>query len=55
VTLRGITTLFLEIEHSNNTRLQMDLPEHVAMRNQLEIGETISVSLLAQAIHLMNK
>jgi len=55
VTLRGITTLFLEIEHSNNTRLQMDLPEHVAMRNQLEIGEIISVSLLAQAIHLMNK
>lgn len=55
VTLRGITTLYLEVENTNRTRLQMDLPEHVAMRNQLSIGETISVSLLADSIHLMNK
>ncbi|MDC9724435.1 MAG: ABC transporter ATP-binding protein [Gammaproteobacteria bacterium] len=55
VNLRGITTLILKIEHTNGINLQMDLPEHVAMRNGLKIGETISVSLLADAIHLMTE
>ena len=53
VSLRGITTLILNVVHTDNVNLQMDLPEHVAMRNDLKIGETISVSLLADAIHLM--
>ena len=53
VTLRGITTILLSVEQANGAILQMDLPEHVAMRNQLKIGETITVSLLANAIHLM--
>ncbi len=53
MTLRGITTVLLEIDNTQGQQLQMDLPEHVAMRNQLEIGEKISVSLLAEAIHLM--
>jgi len=55
VSLRGITTLILTVEHTDGIRLQMDLPEHVAMRNGLKIGETISVTLLADAIHLMSE
>jgi len=55
VSLRGITTLILNVEHTQEKHLQMDLPEHVAIRNQLKIGETISVSLLADAIHLMQE
>jgi len=55
VSLRGITTLILNVEHTDGISLQMDLPEHVAMRNGLKIGETISVSLLADAIHLMSE
>ncbi len=53
VTLRGITTVFMRIEQAGNSSLQMDLPEHVAIRNDLKIGETITVSLLSDAIHLM--
>jgi molybdate transport system ATP-binding protein len=53
ITLRGITTILMEIVQTDGQQLQMDLPEHVANRNQLEVGETISVSLLAEAIHLM--
>ncbi|NOQ94367.1 MAG: ATP-binding cassette domain-containing protein [Methylophaga sp.] len=55
VSLRGITTLILNVGHTDSVSLQMDLPEHVAMRNDLKIGETISVSLLANAIHLMSE
>jgi len=55
VCLRGITTMILKIVQTDNRYLQMDLPEHVAMRNGLTIGETISVSLLADAIHLMSE
>ncbi len=53
MTLRGITTILMDIDQSEGEQLQMDLPEHVASRNQLQVGETISVSLLAEAIHLM--
>jgi molybdate transport system ATP-binding protein len=53
VTLRGITTVLFSVELAEGAILQMDLPEHVAMRNQLNIGEMITVSLLADAIHLM--
>lgn len=53
VTLRGITTVLIVVEQSNGDLLQMDLPEHVATRNQLKLGETITVSLLSEAIHLM--
>jgi len=55
IVLRGITTLLVRIENTQGTVLQMDLPEHVAMRNDLAIGEIISVSLLAAAIHLMEE
>ena len=53
MTLRGITTIQMEIDQTDGQQLQMDLPEHVANRNQLQVGEKISVSLLADAIHLM--
>ena len=53
VTLRGITTIVLSIEEAKGADLHMDLPEHVALRNQLNIGERITVSLLADDIHLM--
>ena len=53
VTLRGMTTLIIEIDYTAGARLQMDLPHHVAMRNQLNIGDTITMSLLAEDIHLM--
>jgi len=53
VTLRGITTVVLMIEETDGTTLQMDLPEHVATRNKLKLGEMISVSLLSEAVHLM--
>ena len=53
VTMRGITTVLLNVYNTGDTIIQMDLPEHVAMRNSLKRGETISVSLLADAIHLM--
>jgi len=53
VTLRGITTVVLTIEDTQQTQLQMDLPEHVATRNKLKMGEVITVSVLSEAIHLM--
>ncbi|MEX1201015.1 MAG: ABC transporter ATP-binding protein [Methylophaga sp.] len=53
ITLRGITTVLLSIPAAEQTTLQMDVPEHVVSRNALKIGETIGVSLLAEAIHLI--
>jgi molybdate transport system ATP-binding protein len=53
VTLRGITTVLFSIGLAKGAILQMDLPEHVAMRNKLNIGEMIKVSLLSDAIHVM--
>ena len=35
--------------------LHMTVPTHVAKRNGLDKGETITVSLLAEGIHLMEK
>lgn len=53
ITLRGITTVLLSIPAAEQMILQMDVPEHAVTRNELKIGETIGVSLLAEAIHLM--
>lgn len=54
LTLRGITTILMQLADAG-LMLQMDLPEHVASRNQLRPGEQIGVSLLASAIHLMRE
>lgn len=53
ITLKGVTTVLINIENTNNEVIQMDVPEHVAMRNELTIGDKITVSILSDAIHLM--
>jgi len=53
ITLKGITTVLLRIENTNNEIIQMDVPEHVAMRNELTIGDKITASILSDAIHIM--
>lgn len=55
ITLRGITTVLFKVDNTEGVILQMDLPEHVAMRNNLKRDETIMVTLLADAIHLMHE
>ncbi len=53
ITLRGITTVLLDVGQRSALTLQMDLPEHVAIRNSLKLGDEITVSILSEAIHLM--
>ncbi len=54
VTISGITNVIVSLDSSPETRLHMDLPSHVAERNSLAVGERISMSLLKNAIHLMD-
>jgi molybdate transport system ATP-binding protein len=53
MTLRGISTVVLQLGDASQTQLHMHLAEHVALRNQLKVGERVSVTLLAEAIHIM--
>jgi hypothetical protein len=53
VYLRDIIIVLLEVEQTYGAISLMGLSEYVAMRNQLKVGETITVSLLSEAIHLM--
>jgi len=53
LTVGGITTVVLTLERGSGDRLHMDLPPHVVKRNQLEMGDQISMSLLGESIHLM--
>ncbi|MBE0438843.1 MAG: ABC transporter ATP-binding protein [Gammaproteobacteria bacterium] len=53
LTLRGITTVLMKVQDCDDLIIQMDLSEHVAIRNALVTGDTITVSLLASAIHLI--
>ena len=39
--------------HGTEALLTMSVPSHVAQRNGLEKGGTLSVSLLSEGIHLM--
>ena len=41
------------VQVGNAARLSMSVPTHVANRNRLKAGESVAVSLLAEAIHLM--
>ncbi len=50
LTLRGITTVLLEVDKRT---IQMDLSEHVAVRNSLKVGDKITVSLISDAIHII--
>lgn len=53
LTLRGITTVLLAVKKANDIIIQMDLSEHVAVRNDLKTGDEITVSLISESIHLM--
>lgn len=53
VVLGDVTHATLRVDGDENAPLQFSVPSHVAQRNRLGVGETVSVSLLADAIHLM--
>ncbi|MDX1527846.1 MAG: ABC transporter ATP-binding protein [Gammaproteobacteria bacterium] len=53
VVLGDTTISVLSVEGENNPAITFQVPAHVADRNRLGAGERASVSLLAQAIHLM--
>ncbi|PHS69680.1 MAG: ABC transporter [Methylophaga sp.] len=55
LTLRGITTILVAVSKANNLIIQMDVSEHVAQRNSLQKGQQITMSIIASAIHLMNR
>ncbi|WP_439503675.1 ABC transporter ATP-binding protein [Methylophaga sp.] len=55
ITLRGITTVLMKVTGHNPLLIQMDIPEHVVERNQLQRGEHIGLSLLRNAIHLIEQ
>ena len=54
VTVGGICNVIITLETDQAIKLHMDLPPHVVERNELKVGETISMSLLKDAIHLMD-
>lgn len=54
LTLRGITTVLLAVNEIEDMIIQMDLSEHVAIRNDLKTGDEITVSLLADSIHVIH-
>jgi len=49
----GLVTIVLELINAQNILLQIDLSQHVVERNRLQVGETLSVSLVKKAIHTM--
>jgi molybdate transport system ATP-binding protein len=52
--LLGDTTVStLQVEGGERHAITFQVPSHVAQRNRLAVGERASVSLLAEAIHLM--
>jgi molybdate transport system ATP-binding protein len=53
LTLRGITTVLIAVNGADNVIIQMDVSEHVAVRNDLKTGDGITISLIAESIHLM--
>lgn len=53
LTLRGITTVLMAVKKADDIIIQMDISEHVAVRNNLKTGDEITVSLISESIHLM--
>lgn len=51
--LGEMTTVSIMVAEERSTPLSMSVPTHVARRNHLAPGETITVSLLTEAIHIM--
>lgn len=54
VTISGISNVIIALDSDQRVKLHMDLPPHVVERNDLKVGEKISVSLLKDALHLMD-
>ena len=50
---RGLANLLVEVDHELKINIAMNVPLHVSKRNQLSLGENISISLLSEGIHLM--
>jgi molybdate transport system ATP-binding protein len=53
LTLRGITTVLIALDNTDNEIIQMDVSRHVAERNNLDKGQHITMSIIASAIHIM--
>mgnify|MGYP003629211984 CR=1 FL=1 len=53
LTFNEISRITMLIEDMDNCPLVISLDTHAARRNEIKIGETITVSLLAQDIHIM--
>lgn len=51
--LGEITSVTVVVAQRRDTPLSMSVPTHVARRNHLAPGEAVTVSLLAQGIHIM--
>lgn len=51
--LGGHASVLLEVNRELKINIEMTVPVHVAKRNELSLGDKISVSLLAEGIHLM--
>lgn len=51
VVLGSMTSVSLRVSHGD--MLRFDIATHAAKRNQLALGEPVTVSLLAEGIHLM--
>jgi molybdate transport system ATP-binding protein len=51
--LGEMTTATIIVAAQSSAPLSMSVPTHVARRNRLAPGESVTVSLLAEAIHLM--
>jgi molybdate transport system ATP-binding protein len=54
VTISGVSNVIIALKSDLQIKLHMDLPPHVVERNKLKVGEVISMSLLKDAIHLMD-
>ncbi len=54
VTIGGISNVIISPDGDQKLKLHMDLPPHVVERNDLKVGEKISMSLLKESIHLMD-
>jgi molybdate transport system ATP-binding protein len=54
VTIGGVCNVIITPDEAPTIKLHMDLPPHVVERNELKVGEKISMSLLKDAIHLMD-
>ena len=52
VRVGAVTNLIVQVSQTR-CKLHMDCPPHVVARNALQVGESVGVSLLERAIHLM--